>query len=457
MYENIPLADLKQEFRNYMGCWKTLVFAGIVIPVDKCFYPVAIQIWASDTSEEQTDVFGFPEIPRNICMFKTTRWLPYAWPTIDQILDRESIQIDDMKISFEHFNFSRAAFLSQNEHNDLYPEALHQHVNIWPKLFIEGSFNNRDYLYNDFGRSIEEEFKTRKYHFPSLLNASSHLIGIKVASSYYWGVLCAALKIPLKLEAKVENLKLNYKLGIPKNLMRMPREMRYVAKSDLGERHELISMPSGKEQDNHTIFSSSIDLNPNDEVREVLLYLGNKVVNSVRIPQTKAGDNRIKVSKLKVKSETTSGKKSIFVAYGHDEAVRLNVVRLLEHLDLNPIILSERPDQGQTIIEKIEKYSSVNFAVILLTPDDIGGEKSKKYEELSPRARQNVILELGYFIGKIGRENVASLYAEGVELPSDYHGVLYTPIDKHGAWKLKLAKELKAAGYDIDLNKLSEV
>ncbi len=142
----------------------------------------------------------------------------------------------------------------------------------------------------------------------------------------------------------------------------------------------------------------------------------------------------------------------VFVVHGHDGELREQVARLLEKLDLEPVVLCEKPNEGQTIIEKFEKNSEVGFAVVLLTPDDQG--KAKGSKSLLPRARQNVILELGFFVGLLGRSRVVPLYVEGVEIPSDYHGVVYTPVDNRGAWKIELAKELKAAGYDIDMNKL---
>jgi predicted nucleotide-binding protein len=125
----------------------------------------------------------------------------------------------------------------------------------------------------------------------------------------------------------------------------------------------------------------------------------------------------------------------------------------LEKLDLNPIILHEQPDRGRTIIQKFEDYSDVGFAVILLTPDDIGYKKNKP-EEGKQRARQNVIFELGYFIGKLGHENVCALYKEGVELPSDIQGRLYVPMDSAEGWHLKLSREIKDAGIEIDLNRV---
>lgn len=146
-------------------------------------------------------------------------------------------------------------------------------------------------------------------------------------------------------------------------------------------------------------------------------------------------------------------RKNIFIVHGHDEAAKLSVARFIDKLGLSPIILHEKPDMGRTIIEKFEDYSDVGFAIILLTPDDMGYPKDKS-EEAKSRARQNVIFELGYFIGKIGREKVCALYKEGVELPSDIQGVLYVQMDPVEGWHMKLAREIKHAEIEVDLNKV---
>ncbi|MBK7441021.1 MAG: nucleotide-binding protein [Bacteroidetes bacterium] len=144
--------------------------------------------------------------------------------------------------------------------------------------------------------------------------------------------------------------------------------------------------------------------------------------------------------------------KDIFIVHGHNNEVKIDVARLLEKLGLNPIILHEQANEGKTIIEKFEAHSKVGFAIILLTDDDLG--KNKNDLDLIIRARQNVILEMGYFIGKLGRNRVCPLYITGVELPSDLYGLLYVEIDNQENWKFKLVKELKAAGYDIDTNRI---
>jgi predicted nucleotide-binding protein len=158
------------------------------------------------------------------------------------------------------------------------------------------------------------------------------------------------------------------------------------------------------------------------------------------------------VGTLPAKRNITSGR-DVFIVHGHDEAATQSVARFIEKLDLHPIILHEQPNAGRTIIEKVEDYSDVDYAVILLTPDDIGGLKDKP-TELLPRARQNVILEMGYFIGKLGRERVCALHKKSVEIPTDFLGVLYIPMDSRGAWQLKLAQEIAKVGIEVDLNRL---
>ena len=177
-------------------------------------------------------------------------------------------------------------------------------------------------------------------------------------------------------------------------------------------------------------------------VQQRLAWLG-KVARAAQQNRQPIGQNKRPIS--------PSGR--VFLVHGHDENVREMVARFLEKLRLTPVILHEQPNKGRTIIEKFIDYSDVAFAVVLLTADDRGAASSNLTEGgLHPRARQNVILELGFFLGKLGRERVCSLYEDGVEIPSDYHGVLFVKLDQEGAWRFRLAKELKEIGLPIDLN-----
>jgi hypothetical protein len=136
--------------------------------------------------------------------------------------------------------------------------------------------------------------------------------------------------------------------------------------------------------------------------------------------------------------------------------MRLRVEKWLKELGLEPIVLHLQPNRGRTIIEKIEANSGVSSAIVLLSPDDEGRQKrgKKKPERCKPRARQNVILELGYFIGKLGRGKVHALYRDqkdkDLELPSDFHGVVYTAFKRPKDWQSALVRELEAAGCPIN-------
>ena len=146
------------------------------------------------------------------------------------------------------------------------------------------------------------------------------------------------------------------------------------------------------------------------------------------------------------------GSGRVFVVHGRNEEALLGCARFLEKLQLPVTILREQPNQGRTLIEKFVDYSDAAFAVVLLTGDDRGGLADTPCEEQALRARQNVILELGFFLGKLGRERVCVLYQEDVEIPSDYNGVAFVPIDPRQAWRFELAKEMKAAGLPVDMN-----
>ncbi|TBR41620.1 hypothetical protein CBF23_009685 [Marinomonas agarivorans] len=140
----------------------------------------------------------------------------------------------------------------------------------------------------------------------------------------------------------------------------------------------------------------------------------------------------------------------VFIVHGHDGEAKVRTARFLEKLGFEAIILHEQASGGKTIIEKIEEYSDVGFAIVLYTPDDVGSVKTD-VGQLKARARQNVVFEHGYLMGKIGRENVVPLVTEGVELPNDISGMVYISNEN---WDVDVAREMKAAGYGIDMNKL---
>lgn len=149
--------------------------------------------------------------------------------------------------------------------------------------------------------------------------------------------------------------------------------------------------------------------------------------------------------------------KKVFVVYGHDSTARTQLEAMLRRWDLEPLILDQLSSSGQTIIEKLEEYTSqVGFGIVLATPDDIGyakdDEAHKKY-----RVRQNVVLELGMLLSALGRSKVAILLSqsEDMESPSDINGLIYIPfMGNVEDTKVSLAKEMQRNGYNLDIAKL---
>ena len=145
---------------------------------------------------------------------------------------------------------------------------------------------------------------------------------------------------------------------------------------------------------------------------------------------------------------------AVFIVHGHDDGAKETVARAVEKLGLRVVILHEQPNKGRTLIEKLETLAkNAGFAIVLLTPDDVGALKNKADKKSNPRARQNVIFELGYFIGKLGRERVCAILKGDVELPSDINGVIYVRLDESGAWRQELTQEMESVGLSIDKSK----
>lgn len=151
-------------------------------------------------------------------------------------------------------------------------------------------------------------------------------------------------------------------------------------------------------------------------------------------------------------SVTSPDKTKVFIVHGQDELAKVTLARVIEQQGIEAVILHEQVSKGMSIPEKLAHYGKVGFAVVLLTPDDFGRRKDEADDR--PRARQNVIMELGYFLGALGRDKVFALLKDEIEMPSDYVGVVYEKMDAAGAWKSKLGHELEAAGFDIDFRKI---
>lgn len=171
-----------------------------------------------------------------------------------------------------------------------------------------------------------------------------------------------------------------------------------------------------------------------------------KAIFEVYLEEMQNDDKLDDSADIDKKSEYSNNK--IFVVHGHDGELKHAIARTLEKQGIEPIILSEQVNMGTTIIEKFEKYSDVKAAICLFTQDDLG--KAKSEEDLKDRARQNVVFEAGYFIGKLGRENVILIANTKIEMPSDLSGVVYT---ENTMWEIQVLKELREMGLSIDLNK----
>lgn len=144
----------------------------------------------------------------------------------------------------------------------------------------------------------------------------------------------------------------------------------------------------------------------------------------------------------------------VFIVYGHDTDAREQLELLLRRMKLEPVILQNLPIGGDTIIEKLEQNMDVHYACVLLTPDD-EGHPAGTPKEKKPRARQNVVLELGMFLVRLGRKRVAILHKGNLELPSDINGLIYIKFNKRvDEVKERLGAELQEAGFPINIKDL---
>ncbi|WP_211317136.1 TIR domain-containing protein [Jannaschia seohaensis] len=148
--------------------------------------------------------------------------------------------------------------------------------------------------------------------------------------------------------------------------------------------------------------------------------------------------------------------KRVFVVHGHDNTAREQLELVLHKLGLDPFVLANSGGGGLTIIEALEKEIGPNegnarSGIVLMTPDDIGYAKAHGEIEAQPRARQNVVLEMGMLIAAVGRGNVAILKKGHLEVPSDAQGILYVPFNEHVKGAVpKLADRLRAAGFVLN-------
>lgn len=208
-------------------------------------------------------------------------------------------------------------------------------------------------------------------------------------------------------------------------------------------KHENANMPSGV-----IMFVSPSDI---VSYARHTTDITNEVFDRLKKDVSKSDKPSSPASRPKRSSSPILDKTKVFIVHGRDDLVKVSAARFVERQGISAIILHEQVSAGKTIIEKIEEHTNVGFALVLYTPCDAGGLAG---EAVQPRARQNVVFEHGYLIAKLGRGNVCALVKGGVEVPNDVSGVVYVPLDEHGAWQLAVAKELRNAGYEIDMNKV---
>ncbi len=173
-----------------------------------------------------------------------------------------------------------------------------------------------------------------------------------------------------------------------------------------------------------------------------------KLFSDIKEKLDKLSSIKLSLGIFKIKTETgeRDNSKKLFFVHGTNCSTKSEVINFITQLGLDAIILQEFIAGGKTLIDEILTRSEVKFAIVLLTPDNVGGIQP---ENLKFRADQNVILELGIFVGLLGRENVCGLYTSDLQLPEDYHGFEYIQIDKQNKWQEQVVKELQNAGFEI--------
>lgn len=203
----------------------------------------------------------------------------------------------------------------------------------------------------------------------------------------------------------------------------------------------------GRTGDPNQLFGEDLVKEIKHQVSEKITYLDSLLVRLPIIPSVEPEKNDSKITR-----QSNVSSNNVFIIHGHDSGLKNEVARFITELGYTPIILHEQPSSGKTIIEKIESYTDVCFAIVLYTPCDIGAVSGGS--EFKPRARQNVVFEHGFLSGKIGRERVCALIKDEVEKPGDLDGIVYVTYDTNSGWKNKIAKEIRNLGLTIDVNAL---
>ena len=197
-----------------------------------------------------------------------------------------------------------------------------------------------------------------------------------------------------------------------------------------------------KIQSNEYVYDAELHIKIEREIGEYIEEIDKYIKERENIVEIESTNYDIEINRDKV-----------FIVHGHDELALEQVIAFIKDIKLEPIVLKNQANLGNTIIEKLEQYSDVGFAIVLYTPCDIGASIQDK-NNIRERARQNVVFEHGYLIGKLGRDNVCALVKGDIEKPNDISGLVYIELDSQKAWRFNIARDMKKLGYDIDLNNL---
>jgi hypothetical protein len=203
----------------------------------------------------------------------------------------------------------------------------------------------------------------------------------------------------------------------------------------------------GRTGDPYNLFGQDIIKEAKQQIQEKVTFLESLMNQLSLIPLCEA-ENQDPINRVKVDMNN----KKVFIVHGHDSGLKNEVARFITDMGYEPIILHEQSNKGKTIIEKIEAFSNVCYAIILYTPCDKGATADS--QNLQPRARQNVVFEHGFLIGTLGRSRVCALIKNEVEKPGDVDGIVYVTYDDRGAWKKDIAKEFKDLGMEFNMNAL---
>lgn len=203
----------------------------------------------------------------------------------------------------------------------------------------------------------------------------------------------------------------------------------------------------GRTGDPHNLFGQDIIKEAKQQIQEKVTFLESLMNQLSLIPLCEV-ENQDSINRVKVDMNN----KKVFIVHGHDSGLKNEVARFITNMGYEPIILHEQSNKGKTIIEKIEAFSNVCYAIILYTPCDKGATADS--QNLQPRARQNVVFEHGFLIGTLGRNRVCALIKNEVEKPGDVDGIVYVTYDDRGAWKKDIAKEFKDLGMEFNINVL---